>query len=117
MAENSIEVKVAFAMPGRQRMLTLELKQGATINDAINATKLLDEFPEIKRDQLQTGIWGKAFERSTKLQDGDRVELTRPLIIEPQEARRVRAAAATPVKTSRRTSTSTSTKASTRAAA
>jgi uncharacterized protein len=92
MPENSIEVKLAIALPGRQRMMTLELKNGATIADAIHASKIAEDFPEVDPTSFQVGIWGKAKTRETLLTDGDRVELYRPLMAEPKEARRRRAA-------------------------
>lgn len=92
MPENSIEVKVAIALPGRQRMMTLELKNGATIADAITASRIVEDFPELDPSTLEVGVWGKSKSRETPLSDGDRVELYRPLIAEPKEARRRRAA-------------------------
>lgn len=90
MPDNTVEVKLAVSLPGRSRMMTLELKSGATIADAIAASKIADAYPELDIAELEVGVWGKVKTRETVLQDGDRVEVYRPLMVEPKEARRRR---------------------------
>lgn len=86
-----LRVEVVFATPIRQALIALELPAGATVADAIE-TGLARTFSDQSLSPLQAGIWGKPVERSTRLQDGDRVELYRPLPQDPREARRVLAA-------------------------
>ena len=86
-----MQVEIVFALPERQVLQTLELPIGSTVADAIQRSALAQEFPEVDIDQLQAGVWGKLVERSRVLLDGDRVELYRPLVIDPREARRLKA--------------------------
>jgi putative ubiquitin-RnfH superfamily antitoxin RatB of RatAB toxin-antitoxin module len=69
----------------------VELPEGSTVADAIRRSELAREFPEVDFDQLQAGIWGTPVERGRTLLDGDRVELYRPLVMDPREARRLKA--------------------------
>jgi uncharacterized protein len=94
MAE-TIDVEVAYAERDRQFLRRLTLPRGATIADAIASSNLEAEFA-IAVAALATGIWSKPTPRDTVLSAGDRVELYRPLEIDPKEARRRRAASAKP---------------------
>jgi putative ubiquitin-RnfH superfamily antitoxin RatB of RatAB toxin-antitoxin module len=85
-----MQIEVVFALPQRQVLRTLELQDGSTVGDAILRSKLAREFPEADFDQLQAGVWGRPVERSQLLNDGDRVELYRPLAMDPREARRLK---------------------------
>lgn len=96
MADNDtdmamIQVEVAYAEPHRQFLRRITLPQGANVADAIVASAIAVEFA-IDVDALATGIWYRSVTRGTALCDGDRVELYRPLQIDPKEARRRRAA-------------------------
>ncbi len=85
-----IQVEVAYAEPGRQFLRLLELSPGATVADAIRASNVEAECA-IDACDLCVGIWSKAVDPETALVQGDRVELYRPLKIDPKEARRKRA--------------------------
>ena len=85
-----MQVEVVFALPERQVLRTLELPDGSTVGDAILHSKLALEFPEADFDELQAGVWGRPVDRSQLLNDGDRVELYRPLAMDPREARRLK---------------------------
>jgi putative ubiquitin-RnfH superfamily antitoxin RatB of RatAB toxin-antitoxin module len=89
MAE-TIDIEVAYAEPARQFLRRLTLDAGATIADAIAASCLEAELG-IDASSLACGIWSKSKPRDTPLADGDRVELYRPLLADPKEARRRRA--------------------------
>jgi len=89
MAE-TIEVEVAYAEPARQFLRRVTLDAGATAVDAIAASGIEDEL-RIDASSLACGIWSKPKPRDTPLADGDRVELYRPLLADPKEARRRRA--------------------------
>lgn len=87
MAEE-LQVEVVFALPDRQVLVTVSLDAGATVADAIVASGLPAQFPAEQLDSLPTGIWGRAVERDQSVSDGDRVEIYRPLELDPREARR-----------------------------
>lgn len=70
------------------------LKPGATVGDAIDASAVADAFPEEDLENMAVGVWGRVVRRDHTLADGDRVEIYRPLSIDPREARRRRAASA-----------------------
>jgi len=87
----AIRVEVAYALPGEQVLVALELPGGATVGDAIKASGLAQRFPGIDPGRCAAGIFGQVTNPGTVLQEGDRVELYRPLVAEPKEARRRRA--------------------------
>ncbi len=64
------------------------MPQNSTVADAIRASKLSQRFPDVDFDVLDVGIWGRVVARDHRLADGDRVEIYRPLEIDPREARR-----------------------------
>jgi len=87
-----VRVAIAFSpAAGHAFEATLELPAPVTALDAIRASGLLDRHPELGRGELLIGIWGRACAPETQLADGDRVELYRPLTMDPNEARRLRA--------------------------
>lgn len=91
MANDKIRVEVAYATPDRQCILVVELEAGSTIETAIKHSTILYEFPEINLDKQKMGVFGKVRQLSDVVCDGDRVEIYRPLVIDPKEARRAKA--------------------------
>jgi putative ubiquitin-RnfH superfamily antitoxin RatB of RatAB toxin-antitoxin module len=89
----SMQVEVVFALAEKQVLQSVELSAGATVADAIDASTIAQQFPGVDLGELQTGMWGKPVERTREVRDGDRVELYRPLEMDPREARRLRAGA------------------------
>ncbi|GGY37419.1 UPF0125 protein [Bacterioplanes sanyensis] len=91
-----IEVEVAYALPHKQRILTVQVEEGATLLDAVRASGIEREFPELDIEQAKFGIFGKASRAPDKdtVRSGDRVEIYRPLLIDPKQARANRAAKA-----------------------
>jgi putative ubiquitin-RnfH superfamily antitoxin RatB of RatAB toxin-antitoxin module len=85
----SIVVEVAWAEPHRQVLRRLELPAGATVAEALRVAGL-ETGTGTPMAGLDTGIWSKRVPRDTVLADGDRVELYRPLALDPKEARRRR---------------------------
>lgn len=86
-----VHVEVAYAAaPHDVRIVELDLREGASLADALRASGLLSGLSAAAADALQAGIWGKAAALDTRLRDGDRVELTRGLLVDPKEARRQR---------------------------
>ncbi len=83
-------VVVCAAAPHRTRQLALVLPAGATLRDALRASVLADGLDEATPDGLAAGIWGRVCGLDTPLQANDRVELYRPLQVDPKQARRLR---------------------------
>jgi uncharacterized protein len=87
-----VRVSVVYALPDRQALRELELPDSATVAEAVARSGLLEQFPEIRRAPLACAIYGRAVVDSQVLRAGDRVEILRPLQVDPKESRR-RAAA------------------------
>jgi len=88
-----INVEVAYALPDEQYIIPLSVDEGTTIEQAIELSGLLEHHPEIEVGKTnKAGIFGKAAKLDRVLQQGDRVEIYRPLIADPKEVRRKRAA-------------------------
>ena len=75
-------------MPARQVLQTVSLPVGATVADAIEAAGFAARFPQEQIDALATGIWGRVVPREQQVQEGDRVEVYRPLELDPRDLRR-----------------------------
>ncbi len=87
-----MKIAVAFSPgPGEALELSLELPEGATAIDAIGASGLAERFPDVDIGAATLGVWGRACAAQTRLREGDRVEVYRPLSMDPNEARRLRA--------------------------
>ncbi|MDR2874753.1 MAG: RnfH family protein [Methylobacillus sp.] len=89
---NEIHVEVAYALPAQQLILELKVPEGATAGQAVQKSGILAKFPEIDLAQNKLGIFGKLVKADTVLREKDRVEIYRPLIADPKEVRRQRAA-------------------------
>lgn len=89
---DSIQVEIAYAKPARQELVELKLPSGSTIQQAVEASGLLQRHPEIELAKAKVGIYGKLARLDTALRDKDRVEIYRPLIADPKEVRKQRAA-------------------------
>jgi putative ubiquitin-RnfH superfamily antitoxin RatB of RatAB toxin-antitoxin module len=86
-----MEVEVVYALPGGADTVRVSLPAGATAADAVRASGLLERHPEIGLRELRLGVYGKAVGPQAALGNGDRVEIYRPLAVDPKEARRQRA--------------------------
>ena len=89
---NEILVEVAYALPKQQLILELMVPEGTTAEQAVDKSGILAKFPEIDPAQNKLGIFGKLVKGDTVLRERDRVEIYRPLIADPKEVRRKRAA-------------------------
>ncbi|NEV60597.1 RnfH family protein [Thiorhodococcus minor] len=83
-----MHVGVAYADKFKQTWLKLDVPEGSTIRDAIERLGLLDQFPEIDLDVNKVGIFGKISKLDTKLADGNRVEIYRPITADPETVER-----------------------------
>ncbi|MDO1527327.1 RnfH family protein [Fulvimonas sp. R45] len=90
MAE-CIMVEVACALPDRQKTYRVELAAGATAWQAVVAAGVAQDWPDLSIDPVQLGVFGRQVAADHVLHDGDRVEVYRPLALDPKEARRRRA--------------------------
>ena len=88
---DEIQVEVAYAVPERQVILPVTIHAGATVEEAIQRSGVLETFPEIDLSQFKAGIFSKLSKLDTVLRDKDRVEIYRPLLADPKEVRRKRA--------------------------
>jgi hypothetical protein len=89
---SQIHVEVVYALAQRQKVVPLNLPEGTTVQQAIERSGLRAEFPEIDLTKNKLGIWNKLTKADAVLRDKDRVEIYRPLIADPKEVRRQRAA-------------------------
>jgi hypothetical protein len=86
-----MKVEVAYSDgPGRVDLCVVELPEGSTLGQALQASGLLERHPEIVAQGLPTGIWGRRQPLQAVLRERDRVEVYRPLKVDPKEARRLR---------------------------
>lgn len=91
MSDESIHVEVAFATPDNQVSVEVALQKGATVESAIEQSEISKKFAEIDLSVMAVGIYGKVCRLSKVVEQGDRVEIYRPLKQNPMEARRNRA--------------------------
>jgi putative ubiquitin-RnfH superfamily antitoxin RatB of RatAB toxin-antitoxin module len=86
----TLRVEVAYCpRPGVAELVTLSLPVGATVADALRASGLPDRHG-LQAEGLRAGVWSKVQAGDTVLRDRDRVEIYRPLTVDPKEARRLR---------------------------
>ncbi len=89
-----LRVEVVYARTDVQEVVALEVPKGATIRAAIERSRLTEKFSEIDLAVNRVGIYGELRGLDETVQDGDRVEIYRPLLIDPKEARRKNASIA-----------------------
>ena len=87
-----IHVEVAYALPDSQKIIGLDVPEGTTLIEAVRESGIVDLYPEIEPDKAVMGIFSKIKKAETELREGDRVEIYRPLIADPKEVRKQRAA-------------------------
>ena len=84
--------EVAYGRMDEQALLKVESESALTVAQAIERSGILERFPEVDLEMNKIGIFGKATKLDSLLSEGDRVEIYRPLIADPKEARKKRAA-------------------------
>ncbi len=90
MAE-SLAIEIAYALPHRQELVRIQLPEGSTLLQAIEASGLTQKYPEIDLAKAKVGVFGKLARLDAPLRDRDRVEIYRPLMADPKEVRKKRA--------------------------
>lgn len=88
----SIRVEVVYALPQKQEIFAVTLPVGATVLQAIEASGVLQKYQEIDLAKNKFGVFAKLVKADAALRDRDRVEIYRPLIADPKEVRKQRAA-------------------------
>lgn len=88
----SLSIEIAYALPQKQELVQLKLPAGSTVQQAIEASGLKQRHPEIDLAKNKVGVFGKLSKLDAPLRDRDRVEIYRPLIADPKEVRKQRAA-------------------------
>jgi uncharacterized protein len=86
-------VEVAYALPNKQSLISIEVESGSTLKEAIEASGILEVFEQIDLTKDRVGIFSKFATLDTILCEKDRVEIYRPLVADPKKARKERAAA------------------------
>ena len=86
----NLNITVCYALPQEQVLIGLELPQGTTLQQAIEASGILTRYPEIDLTRQKAGVFGKLRPLDAVLADHDRVEIYRPLIVDPKLARQRR---------------------------
>ncbi|MBD9517949.1 MULTISPECIES: RnfH family protein [Pseudomonadaceae] len=97
MAESaSIAIEVVYALPEKQALLRLSVPRGTRMREAVLLSGIAAQFPGLDVQDCPLGIFGKAVARPEErvLEEGERVEIYRPLIVDPKEVRKQRAARA-----------------------
>ena len=88
---NKLTIEVAYDTPAKQVLLTVHPQEGATVEECIRMSDVLEQFPEIDLEQQKVGIWNKTVKLNAQPRDGDRIEIYRPLIADPKAVRKRRA--------------------------
>ena len=96
MVKPVIEIEVVYAAVDRQVLRTISVAEGVSVRSAVHASGIAAEFPELNLAECPLGIFGKvvADADSRAVHAGDRIEIYRPLLADPKEVRRLRAAKA-----------------------
>jgi putative ubiquitin-RnfH superfamily antitoxin RatB of RatAB toxin-antitoxin module len=88
----TLKFEVCYALPDKQELVPVSLPAGATLQQVVEASGLLEKHPEIDLKKNKFGIFAKLSKLDSVLRDRDRVEIYRPLIADPKEVRKQRAA-------------------------
>lgn len=86
-----MKIEVIYLAANKQAVMALDLPENTRLIEAIQLSKLLENFPEIDLNRNKVGIFSKIVPLDTLLKDGDRVEIYRPLLVDPKQKRRLKA--------------------------
>jgi len=92
MENDSILIEIAYATPERQLILEQSIEPGTSPREALIQSDIDQYFPEVDKNKCDIGIFGKAVRPDHVMENGDRIEVYRPLIADPKEVRKQRAA-------------------------
>ncbi|MGB5133321.1 MAG: RnfH family protein [Steroidobacteraceae bacterium] len=88
MSTDRIRIRVVCAEAGRQTVLNLDVEAGCTAGEALERSGILAIHPDVDAGACGVGVFGREVTRDHRLQDGDRLEVLRPLMEDPRERRR-----------------------------
>mgnify|MGYP000224029711 FL=1 len=91
-SQKTIVVEIVYALPDKQTLLAFDLPLGSTIEQGISHSGIASVHPELDLTDMKVGIFGKIASRDQVLREKDRIELYRPLLADPKEVRKQRAA-------------------------
>ena len=83
-----MQIGIAYAEPDQQVWIKLEIPQGSTLLEAVHRSGILNRFPQLDLKQQKVGIFGKLVKLDTPLREGDRVEIYRPITVDPAKVKR-----------------------------
>jgi uncharacterized protein len=86
-----INIEIIYALPEEQILLSQIVQSGVSVEQAIIESGILNRYPEIDLSVNKVGIFSKATQLNEILREGDRIEIYRPLIADPKEARKKKA--------------------------
>lgn len=89
--KQSFTIEVVYPLPKEQKIFFAEMQLGQTIQQAIEQSGILQHYPEIDLSQNAIGVFGKRKALSDEIKPQDRIEIYRPLEIDPKQARLIRA--------------------------
>ncbi|MCP4324645.1 MAG: RnfH family protein [Alteromonadales bacterium] len=87
-----VEIEVVYGLPNKQVLLQLPVPEGSSIEECIKFSGIVTHFPEIVPSKATVGIFSRPEKLDTIIKAGDRIEIYRPLIADPKEMRKLRAA-------------------------
>jgi len=93
-----MKVGVVYAVPARQTWLTIDVAEGTTVQQAIEKSGILRQFPEINLETQKVGIFGKMAALDAVVEEGARIEIYRPITVDPKTVKRRAPAGAAPGK-------------------
>ncbi|GAA0204000.1 RnfH family protein [Kangiella japonica] len=89
--DKKLRVEVCYALPEEQTLLELMVDRGSTVEAVIQQSGILELHPDIDLSENKVGVFSKLTTLDATLHDGDRIEIYRPLLIDPKEVRKQRA--------------------------
>lgn len=89
---NQINIEITYALPERYYLKSFQVDEGITVQTAITQSGILSQFPAIDLSTNKIGIFSRPIKLTDVLKEGDRIEIYRPLLADPKEIRRKRAA-------------------------
>jgi putative ubiquitin-RnfH superfamily antitoxin RatB of RatAB toxin-antitoxin module len=90
--DQTVVVEVAFALPDKQAIVEVQVSPGTTALEAAQQSGIVDRFEGLTLEDAKLGVFGKAVANTYVMSAGERVEIYRPLLIDPKEVRKARAA-------------------------
>ena len=87
----TIAIEVAYASTNQSWLIPVEVEEGTTVQQAIASSGILQQYPDINLQTNKVGLFSKIVALDVPVRAGDRIEIYRPLVLDPKEARRLRA--------------------------